>query len=269
MRGAVTSAGNINVGGDGKVYGTPQPSNPDMAQMNQWSSCASVPVDSVYGVSVGTNATFTDLKNGVSGYPSPYEKNAVSGNDSTYISYGSETWKSLVANADIKLPGTTATTTYSPAPSVTLTLPVQCKYSDPQNWGEPWRTLQAGGSNVPVTPVCQDYFPTVYIDGDLFINKGRGQGILIVNGNLSFAGRFEWYGLIIVRDEVMPGNGEVNIFGGLMARSASVGMGGDADNTSNLTGNQNIYFSRCALEAARSASPTLITVRQRSWAQFF
>ena len=38
--------------------------------------------------------------------------------------------------------------------------------------------------------------------------KGRGQGILLVNGDLKINGTFDWVGLIIVRDDINKGNGD-------------------------------------------------------------
>ena len=94
--------------------------------------------------------------------------------------------------------------------------------------------------------------------------KGRGQGILLVNGDLKINGTFDWVGLIIVRDDIDKGNGSANITGAVMARNVSLFDGG-----STFNGTQDVQYSKCAVESALRGSAVLQPVRERSWAQLF
>ena len=64
--------------------------------------------------------------------------------------------------------------------------PQKCNASVETNWGEP--TVR--------NDVCFDYFPIIYRNGDLKLQGGRGQGILLVEGDLTTHGR---------RDLLRPG----------------------------------------------------------------
>ena len=57
------------------------------------------------------------------------------------------------------------------------------------NWGDPLNKLSP----------CFNYFPIIYHQGDLSISgNGYGQGILLVEGNLTVQGRIDFYGPVIV-----------------------------------------------------------------------
>jgi hypothetical protein len=65
-----------------------------------------------------------------------------------------------------------------------------------------------------------ELLPIVYISGSATINgNGRGQGILIVDGDLQINGNFDWVGLVLVRDDMNKGNGNASITGAVMARN--------------------------------------------------
>ena len=95
------------------------------------------------------------------------------------------------------------------------------------------------------TTACADYFPIIYINGDLKVQaNSRGQGVLLVNGNMEMAGGFEFNGIVIVRDDIKStGNGNK------ISGSAFAGNTYTTDNTS-VTGNSEIQYSRCAIERA-------------------
>ena len=263
VRGALTTAGNIEVTGAGHIYGSPQPNATEWDDLKKWGQCTTIPNDSVFGVSVPPTAIVDDRKGHIQGFPGAVERSTVAGADSTYIKYGDETWQTLAANADITVPGSSS----MPDAAPTLTTDGRCNTASPTNWGEPWR---GAGYVAP----CKDYFPIVHVTGNASFHGGRGQGIMLVEGNIDFNGGFEWYGLIIVKDEVNKANGNANVFGAIMARGATVGTpgfgsGGDADSDSWFSGSQNVFFSRCAVESALRGSAILVPVRQRAWAQFF
>ena len=263
VRGGLTTKGDVIVTGNGHIYGKPHPEMVEYAQMNAW-ECTDFPTDSAYGVSVGLTNTVTDKSNKaqIEGYPAPYEKSAISGADSTYIEFGDESANSLIKNADVRFEAGEPLTA-APMPLLKGDGTCDIGRGGPQkyNWGEPLR------SGADFKAGCKDYFPIVYIDHSVAFSGGRGQGILIINGDASFNGGFEWYGLIILNGKVDKANGGANIFGAIMARAADVGTPVSNDNT--VLGSQNIFYNKCAIESALRGSAVLTAVRERSWAQFY
>ena len=84
----------------------------------------------------------------------------------TYVRYGTESWNSLVANADITIPGGT----FDPEP---FEADGSCDLSKSNNWGEP---LRSGNGYVPS---CVDYFPIIYASGTLRLNDPRRFGAVV------------------------------------------------------------------------------------------
>jgi len=98
------------------------------------------------------------------------------------------------------------------APSMTGQPPV-CDWSDPLNWGEPNH-----GAPMP----CTSLLPVIHAPGDLVVSGGRGQGILLVDGDLVLEGSFEFSGLVIVQGHLWSGVGGAHITGAVIARSLVV-----------------------------------------------
>ena len=63
----------------------------------------------------------------------------------------------------------------------------ECVAGEPWNWGDPDR---------PYRP-CGGYLPVRRALGDLLVEGGVGQGILLVDGDLTLAGGARYYGLIL------------------------------------------------------------------------
>lgn len=261
VRGALTTAGRVDVNGSAKIYGndmsgstTPQISAA-FNSLKQWGQCSSIGTDNKAGISMPPDTSLKEKANAISGTPS-VERNAAAAAESTYIKFGDETWLSLAANADIPLAGGQ---TYSPAPVGTATT---CDYTKTNgNLGEPWRAGEKFGQ----VAGCTGYFPIVYVNGDAHFNGGRGQGILMVNGDLIMNGGFQWYGLILVKSTIRS-NGTADVFGAVMSEAAKLD---DNNNSTTINGDQNIFYSKCAVESALRGSAILVPVRDRAWAQFF
>ena len=99
----------------------------------------------------------------------------------------------------------------------------------PANWGEP-------NHAVPASP-CESYFPVIHVAGNLKLTSGRGQGILLVDGDLEVAGNFSFMGAVIVRGGLkMSGTGN-KIVGATMAATVSV------DDNVSLSGNTSVLYS--------------------------
>jgi hypothetical protein len=182
--------------------------------------------------------------NRIDGIPAPKSQNPVAGDPNTYLKFGDQSWDMLTANADIKLPGGN----YSIAPTVTGT---NCQYSNTSNWGDPLRTT-----------ACADYFPIIYVNGDLKIQANSiAQGVLLVNGSVEMAGNFTFNGIMVVKNDIKStGNGNK------ITGSAFAGNTYTADNTS-INGNSEIQYSSCAVERAGKASALVVRAKERGFAE--
>ncbi len=139
---------------------------------------------------------------------------------------------------------------------VTSGTPAVCNTAVESNWGAP-----EDKSNV-----CFTYFPIMYHYGDLSISgTGAGQGILLVEGNLSVQGRIDFFGPVIATGGVNirgTGSDDVKFYGGVMAQDVTL------DDTK-LTGNAEISYSSCAIKRALQGSATPIALNERAWAQIY
>ena len=244
--GALTVRGKVEVEGSSRVDGHDQ--IPD-----QWttSGICSAPTGGVAGVAApdtsvvcnGNCPEGNNPGNRIDGLPGKFQT-AAAADTNTYYKYGDQSWTMLTQNADIKLSGGN----YKSLPTEAGG---KCNYSDLTNWGDPSRTT-----------ACADYFPIIYIDGDLKVQaNSRGQGVLLVNGDMEMAGGFEFNGILIVRDDIKStGNGNK------ISGSAFAGNTYTTDNTS-VTGNSEIQFSRCAIERAAKGSSTVVRTKQRGFAE--
>jgi type IV pilus assembly PilX-like protein len=242
-KGAITAAGNVKINGSAVVDGR----NTDPPG---WSQCADIPGSTVPAIVVPPGSNVQYNSSNIPSTPAVVYDPAA-GDSNTYVRYGSESWNSLKANADILLPGGDYGTDIFPVGTATT-----CDRSNQLNWGEPWRPAVVAG--------CKDYFPIIYSNNDLHVNgTGRGQGILLVNGDLIINGQFEWYGLIVVRDDISKSNGTAKIMGAVYAANLQL------NDPTWVNGNQDIFYSKCAIESALRGSAILVRVMQRGWAQVY
>ena len=241
--GALTLAGGGTIKGSSQVYGT-------NANPTGW-DCADYPGRDTTAVAYAPGTTLTVAKaSNTIGTPATFaDPNA--GTDGTYIKYGDESWNTLVANADIKMAGDPG------GVYPVLNAAGECNTSVLTNWGEPLRDATA-------VKKCQNYMPIIYISTDTHLNQGRGQGVLLVDGSLFVNGSFDWYGLIIVRDQLVKSNGSANIVGAAMARNASISA-----TTNDIMGDITFQYSKCAIETALHGSARLVPAKKRAWAEMW
>jgi hypothetical protein len=250
--GAVTTAGNIDAGGNAHILG--KDSTPP-----GWTGCAAAAPKAA--LVIGTTATY-NLPNGanannVQGTPT-VQTSALASDSNTYVRFGDETWQALVAGANI-------TTSVLDGGIPDTLSNGSCDKADTKNYGEPWRTAQVASA----ITACNTYFPIIYVSTSTAITGGRGQGILLVNGDFKFGGGFEWYGLVIVKDDIEKGNGTSTIHGGIMARNANINSTKGGDSTQALTGTVNILYSACSLERAMRGSASVIQAKHRAWTEMY
>lgn len=238
--GAIVTAGDIDVKGSAGISGI----NTDPSG---WTQCASIPGRDTFAIDYAPGQTVSIQKplqviNGI-------HPDAAAADSNSYVRYGTESWASLASNADITLSGGS----FSPSPDGTATT---CNYANSSNWGEPSR-----GNGAILG--CKDYFPIIYSSTSLDLHHGRGQGILLVNGDVRLNGNFQWNGLIIARDDIVKGNGTFDLLGSIMSRNANVNDG------NSITGNSQFTWSKCAVESALRGSAILTRAKERSWVQLY
>lgn len=107
-----------------------------------------------------------------------------------------------------------------------------CDRAASGNWGAP---------EDPTSP-CAGWFPLVYAPGDLRVEGGAGQGVLVVRGDLVLGADARFFGPVLVGGAVRADAG-AEVWGAVHARSAEWGG--------------RVTYSACALLRALSASPGL------------
>ena len=244
--GAITAGGNVAVQGGAHVQGR------DSVPPGWSTDCTGIPEVDKAGIIVPIGSTVTTQgASWVQGVP-PTKQDPLASDQNTYIRFGDETWNTLVAQANLTFNGGTFN---SVAPDSLAS--GSCNKSNVYNWGEPKR------GPLTVGP-CYNYFPIIYSNGSIELNgTGRGQGILLVNGNISINGRFEWHGLIIVSNDIVRGNGDAIVFGGVMARNEIKA------NNSFITGTTHYNYSSCALERAMRGSAQVVQAKERAWTELY
>jgi hypothetical protein len=125
--------------------------------------------------------------------------------------------------------------------------PSGCDAADPFNWGDPEN---------PHSP-CGDYFPVIWVDGNATLYGVRGQGILLVSGDLNLRGGFVFYGGVRIGG-MLTSEGS----GGWIVGAASAE--GDSARSS-LMGDGGIRYSSCALSRALTESAGAEPLPSRAW----
>ncbi|HXE58142.1 MAG TPA: hypothetical protein VNK43_09080 [Gemmatimonadales bacterium] len=240
---ALTVRGSLRIGGsahiDGNDHGNGWPGCP--ANQNMAGIRSDQPQSSIQ-----TNGSNCNNLNCVYGTPRFVQDTTINAN--TFTQFGSTDFWQLASAADKVISGTVN----GLAPVVSSGT---CDRSVATNWGEP---------NWPVTTTapCSNYFPIIYAPGNVRINGGRGQGILLVAGDLDLSGGVEFYGPVIVLGNVTSTGTGGHVYGGLMASNADL-------NPSTILGNSVVNFSSCAVYRALQGVSTVEPLRERSWAQLY
>jgi hypothetical protein len=247
--GAVTAAGNVTVKGNVTVNGN------DVSPTG-WGSC---PTPANIPGSVVTPTATVSVQGSVSITGNPaYTTSTTAGDTNTYFNYGNSTYTSLANMANITLPGGNYN---GMAPVVTgagllgLLGAGVCQTSNTNNWGDPVRHSPAAA--------CENYFPIIHITGNLTATNGTGQGILLVDGDLTKAGNFSFYGLVIARGTIRSSGSNNGVTGAELAASI------DEGDAVLLTGSTKIQYSSCVLANAFNGSSSLAPVKQRAWVDLY
>jgi hypothetical protein len=127
-----------------------------------------------------------------------------------------------------------------------------CNQSASTNWGDPENRYGA----------CASYRPAVAVSGDVSLS-GVGQGILLVDGNLSIPGGFRFDGLVMTTGGLSIGASmsPVEIFGAVAA-----GRVGDGARPVSLV---TIRYSKCSIDNALMSVSEIVPLPSRGWKQLF
>jgi hypothetical protein len=188
----------------------------------------------------------------ISGSP-PILETPVANDPNTYTSFGGYTYDSLKAMATKIYPAG-----YNASTTVPSTVGGVCNTADTKNWGEP---LWPPSANVAA---CHSYFPIIWVQGNLAFSSGRGQGILLVDGDLNASGGTQFNGLVIVKGKLTSSGGGIKINGAVLIANPTAGANED------VSGSTGVQFSRCALTTALArAIPRPRLAPQRAWADMY
>ena len=238
--GALTVRGSTRLGGSSFIDGTDH--NPP-----GWDCPPLGDMMPAVATNDAANVTFSGCTEGdcLEGDP-PILEDPRAGQDSTYFEFGDVAWADLVAAANKVYDD--GATLVGIGPSVTGGV---CNTGVLSNWGDVSRTT-----------ACKSYFPVVYGKGNLKINGGIGQGILLVEGDLEVAGGFEFYGPVIVKGHLKTTGTGGHFNGGVMAANVDL-----EQNT--VLGNAVVNFSRCAINQAVINSAVPQKMAERAWVEVF
>lgn len=234
---AITARSDVQVGGNATIDGN------DNAPPG-WLACGSASPALPAIITSGTVSTNGSPNISGAGSP-PYRQNQTIA-DSIF----SSPYNQLVAAANL----TMGSGNLKPNPVVSGT-PATCNKTNILNWGDP-----------TATTACAGYFPIIHITGTgttSIQSNASGQGILLVDGNLSLAGGFKFNGIILVKGSFDASHGNNTIYGAVFS-----GSDASLDDVT-ITGTPTVRYSTCAINRVLNASAVAQPLRSRSWAQLY
>ncbi|HSE67369.1 MAG TPA: hypothetical protein VLB12_10295 [Gemmatimonadales bacterium] len=166
--------------------------------------------------------------------------------DSLLSSFGAWDYMSLRAAASRHLAGVIS----APGP-VLDSVTGRCDPTLTTNLGEPLD---------PSNP-CFRFFPIVSVAPGSRIERGRGQGLLLADGDLELADGFDFYGVIVVAGRLTIVGSGTRVTGLVLLRHAP-------SDTARLTGPGAVALSRCAITRAAGRSTPLRPLSGQSWGRF-
>lgn len=238
IRASLTTMGSVSLSGTSKVDGTDQ-------LPPGWTDCDGAGT-SMAGVRLDSGTVTVQGAAEVSGSPPVRNDTAVS--TQTFTQYGDVSYADLAARATITLPGGT----YKTEPRLNGGA---CDKTVLTNWGD--------GLNH--TAPCATYFPVIHITGTVTLNGVQGQGILLVDGDLTVQGSYEFFGITIVNGSLNTAGGgstDAHFWGSVMARNVNL-------NLQSVSGRATLNYSKCAIIQALQMTGTVVPMVSRGWAQLF
>ena len=245
LRAALTAAGAVVVENGGTVDGQNDPRVG--ATRAGW--CADDSLATVAGVIAPDSARVcgSDCTGGtpagVTGAP-PVAVAAVGSSDPVFSEFGDESRASLAAGATVIL----APERFTPGPVASSTT---CDVTAPLNWGDP-----------DGTTACADHHPIVWVRGDAVLATGAvGQGILLVDGDLTLDAAARFVGVVVVRDDIIVRGPGATIAG--VAFAANV----DGADATRVSDGGVLRFASCAAQVAMLGAARVARTPGRWWAE--
>lgn len=207
--------------------------------------------DSVAGVSAFDSTLISDNnKDRISGKP-PIKQDATL-DTAALNDFGDLDLAALIASATKRYAHGESITNMAPVETTDSTGLAVCDTSVRENWGDP------SGLGA-----CVNEFPIIYAQGDLHLKTGKGQGILIVEGDLKASGNFDFYGVVIVLGELYTSGTGNHLEGSVIVQGH-----GMLDSESTTLGNSLVQYSRCRVDRAFNAALRPRPLAKRSWLDF-
>lgn len=237
MRGALVSAVDVSIG----------------AQVRVIADSGSCEASSADVVLTPTAALAIDADIPPGSQPSILRDSAAA-DSSLYLRIADAWWSELVPRADIRL---AADAHITPTPMI---VGGQCNTRD-TNWGDPGGTIAE----------CAARAPLVYAAGDLTIDGGVGQGVLLVDGHLAIAGSFTFSGQIVARHGIETLADNIAISGAVYAWRASSDANVSHAITTDvrLTHATTLRSSGCDAQYGVASWLRPRSVRERAWSELF
>jgi type II secretory pathway pseudopilin PulG len=238
IRASLTTMGSVAIKGNSEIDGND-------ATPTGWTDC-SAPDTNVAGVRNNGGSVTAQGNADLFGNP-PVSADPGLGS-STFTQFGDVSYDQLAAAANITLPGGTIST----APAVVGT---NCNKTLLTNWGD--------GMN-PNAP-CGSYFPIIHMTGSTHLNGVQGQGILLIDGDLTVAGSYQFFGIVIVKGKLETAGGgatEAHFYGAVMAQNIDLDI-------QSVAGKATLQYSKCAITKALQNTSTVAMMRSRGWVQLF
>ncbi len=237
VQAALTTQGTTKIGGSAEVEGA----NLDPAG---WTACD--PAPGLAGIRIppgnldGEGSCHGPAYSCIQGNPPINEDPSIS--NATFFEYGDMDWAALVAMANKPVtPGTH--TAIGP-----VIVSGSCITASQDNWGDPL---------VP-TSACGNYFPIMYVNGDIHISGGYGQGILLVEGDLDVQGGFQFFGVVVAKGLIKTTGTGGHFHGAVLAANVDLD-----ENT--VLGNALVQYSNCAVTRALTNGAPGAMLRSRGW----
>jgi hypothetical protein len=237
---ALTTAGRVTVGALASVSGL------DSAP-SAWVDCAASGGTPAAAIAVPDVADVTVDAGGVLTGQGPALATPLASASATYERFGGATWAALARDADVQVNGLVP---HSPAPRGAGD---DCVL-DAGSWGEPLRGLGAEAR-------CTDAFPVIHVANARPLRlrgPARGQGILLVDGDLEVEGDVQFDGIVVVRDDVRVAGGALRVHGALLAADD------DASGASLLGGRSRVTMSSCAMHRALLGAARALPLARRA-----
>lgn len=122
--------------------------------------------------------------------------------------------------------------------------------AEPTNWGDPYRPSP-----------CAGWLPLVRVRGNLDRPAGRGQGVLLVDGDLTLGGNFEFHGVVVVLGRLRATGVGNRVVGAVLAL-------GDPARPHELDALE-LRYSSCAVRSALLAAGVLRPVSPRGYGRWW